>query len=143
MVRRTPPAIGPGAFRVHGPFRASLPHLFHLFLAGEQQATSARGHCQGVPDTLFNRCRNSPAASGAQGPSSITICPARAISNLLRRPAGAVPTTGSSALKQAAPAVSPALAAIIAAVEASISTFCWTTEHPARAQRMTSVLITL
>jgi hypothetical protein len=75
------------------------------------------------------------------GPSSITICPARATSNLLRRPAGVVPTTGSRALKQAAPAVSPALAAIVAAVEASISTFCWISEHPPRAQRMAKILI--
>src|SRR5580693_10555463 len=77
------------------------------------------------------------------GPSSITICPARATSNLLRRPAGVVPTTGSRALKQAAPAVSPALAAIVAAVEASISTFCWISEHPPRAHRTANILNTL
>jgi hypothetical protein len=35
------------------------------------------------------------------------------------------------------------LAAIIAAAEASISTFCWMTEHPPRAQRMAKILITL
>jgi hypothetical protein len=35
------------------------------------------------------------------------------------------------------------LAAIIAAVEASISTFCWMAEHPARAQKMAKILITL
>src|SRR5205823_9643560 len=57
---------------------------------------------QGVPGTLFKTCRNSPAASGAHGPSSIAICPARTISNLLSSPVGAVPTTGSRALKQAA-----------------------------------------
>jgi hypothetical protein len=34
-------------------------------------------------------------------------------------------------------------AAIAAAVEASISTFCWMTEHPARAQKMANMLIIL
>jgi hypothetical protein len=73
-----------------------------------------------------------PGGERRAGPSSITICPARATSNLLRRPAGAVPTTGSSALKHAAPAVSPALAAIVAAVEASISTLLLDDRAPAQ-----------
>ena len=62
---------------------------------------------------------------------------------LAEEPGGAVPTTGSRALKQAAPAVSPELAAIVAAVDASISAFCWMTEHPAKAQRMTRMLTVL
>src|SRR3984893_12419172 len=73
---------------------------------------------------LVQQMKEQPAASGAHGPSSITIWPARATSNLLSRPVGVVPTTGSRALKQAPPSLSPALAAIIEAVEASISTFC-------------------
>src|SRR5271169_2561667 len=138
MIRRTPQSG-----RVPFAYPALCPAPAPPVLAEEEQARSAQGHRQGVPGILFNRCRNSPAASGAHGPSSITICPARATSNLLRRPAGAVPTTGSRALKQAAPAESPALAAIVAAVDASISTFCWMTEHPPSVQRMANILITL
>jgi hypothetical protein len=44
-------------------------------------------------------------------------------------------------LKQAAPAMSPALAAIIAAAEASISTFCWIAEHPTSAAKIMMKLI--
>src|SRR5262249_43933531 len=101
----------------------------HLFLP-EKNRLSPLPLPQGTPESLFSRCSSSSAASGAQGPSSTAMRPARTASNLLRRPAGAVPTTGSNALKQAAPAVSPALTAIWAAVEASISTFCWMAEHP-------------
>src|SRR5205085_160747 len=62
-----------------------------------------------VPPVLAGREQD----AGVSAPA-VRARPARATSNFLRRPAGAVPTTGSSALKQAAPAVSAALAAIVA-----------------------------
>src|SRR5436305_8481089 len=119
MVRRTPPSG-----RVPFAYPALHPAPVPPVLAGQEQDARLCKRPSGRPWDLVQQMQEQPGRERRARAVLDCDLPRASDLELAEKTSRRRPDHRSRALKHAAPAVSPALAAIIAAVEASLSPFC-------------------